>query len=153
MKKHLLVSVLFLILSSLNTQSNAQENKSYALLDLGFNAKMLNLASTNPQMIVKKEAEVKKSPRSLNDILNKKKHEVAVPKELTYHLVAGCFSSSKNAKEYVVKLTKDGYDASLIGKSKDLYLVSFSSFNSYTEAFKEFSKLESKGVDTWIKKN
>lgn len=153
MKKHLLVSVLSLIFSFANAQNNSQENKFFALLDLGFNAKMLNLASGNPQLLVEKEVEVKKSHRSLDDILNKSKPALKVEKTFAYHLVAGCFSKAKNANKFVVKLIKEGYSASLIGEFKDLYLVSFSSFNSYNEALKELSSLELKGVDSWIRKN
>ena len=71
MKRFALVSALFLFAFSVKAQNDSQDQKSYALLDLGFNAKMLNLAVGNPLLVPKEEEVVKKSPRSLSDILGK----------------------------------------------------------------------------------
>jgi len=153
MKRFALVSALFLFAFSLKAQNDSQDQKSYALLDLGFNAKMLNLAVGNPLLVPKEEEVVKKSPRSLSDILGKSKSSSKKASAAEYHLVAGCFSNFKNAERLVAQLKKEGYKASLIGKSNDLHLVSFTSFNSYDAAQVGLSELDSKGIDSWIRKN
>ena len=48
---------------SLNNQVVNSKSKAYALLDLGFSAKLLHINSEGSNTVVKKEA-VKKSPRS-----------------------------------------------------------------------------------------
>lgn len=153
MKRFALVSALFLFAFSVKAQNDSQDQKSYALLDLGFNAKMLNLAVGNPLLVPKEEEVVKKSPRSLSDILGKSKSSSKKESAAEYHLVAGCFSNFKNAERLVAQLKKEGYKASLIGKSNDLHLVSFTSFNSYDAAQVGLSELDSKGIDSWIRKN
>ena len=131
MKRFALVSALFLFAFSVKAQNDSQDQKSYALLDLGFNAKMLNLAVGNPLLVPKEEEVVKKSSRSLSDILGKSKSSSKKASAAEYHLVAGCFSNFKNAERLVAQLKKEGYKASLIGKSNNLHLVSFTSFNSF----------------------
>ena len=98
MKRFALVSALFLFAFSVKAQNDSQDQKSYALLDLGFNAKMLNLAVGNPLLVPKEEEVVKKSPRSLSDILGKSKSSSKKASAAEYHLVAGCFSNFKNAE-------------------------------------------------------
>jgi len=153
MKRFALVSALFLFAFSVKAQNDSQDQKSYALLDLGFNAKMLNLAVGNPLLVPKEEEVVKKSPRSLSDILGKSKSSSKKASAAEYHLVAGCFSNFKNAERLVAQLKKEGYKASLIGKSNDLHLVSFTSFKSYDAAQVGLSELDSKGIDSWIRKH
>jgi cell division protein FtsN len=152
MKRFALVSALFLFAFSVKAQNDSQDQKSYALLDLGFNAKMLNLSLCNPLLVPKEEEVVKKSPRSLSDILGKSKSSSKKASAAEYHLVAGCFSNFKNAERLVAQLKKEGYKASLIGKSNNLHLVSFTSFNSYDAAQVGLSELDSKGIDSWIRK-
>jgi cell division protein FtsN len=152
MKRFALVSALFLFAFSVKAQNDSQDQKSYALLDLGFNAKMLNLAVGNPLLVPKEEEVVKKSSRSLSDILGKSKSSSKKASAAEYHLVAGCFSNFKNAERLVAQLKKEGYKASLIGKSNNLHLVSFTSFNSYDAAQAGLSELDSKGIDSWIRK-
>lgn len=153
MKRFAFVSALFLFAFSVKAQNDSQDQKSYALLDLGFNAKMLNLAVGNPLLVPKEEEVVKKSPRSLSDILGKSKSSSKKASAAEYHLVAGCFSNFNNAERLVAQLKKQGYKASLIGKSNNLHLVSFTSFNSYDAAQVGLSELDSKGIDSWIRKN
>lgn len=153
MKRFAFVSALFLFAFSVKAQNDSQDQKSYALLDLGFNAKMLNLAVGNPLLVPKEEEVVKKSPRSLSDILGKSKSSSKKASTAEYHLVAGCFSNFKNAERLVAQLKKEGYKASLIGKSNNLHLVSFTSFNSYDAAQVGLSELDSKGIDSWIRKH
>jgi cell division protein FtsN len=153
MKRFALVSALFLFAFSVKAQNDSQDQKSYALLDLGFNAKMLNLAVGNPLLVPKEEEVVKKSPRSLSDILGKSKSSSKKASAAEYHLVAGCFSNFKNAERLVAQLKKEGYKASLIGKLNNLHLVSFTSFSSYDAAQEGLSELDSKGIDSWIRKH
>ena len=153
MKRFALVSALFLFAFSVKAQNDSQDQKSYALLDLGFNAKMLNLAVGNPLLVPKEEEVVKKSPRSLSDILGKSKSSSKKASAAEYYLVAGCFSNFKNAERLVAQLKKEGYKASLIGKLNNLHLVSFTSFNSYDAAQEGLSELDSKGIDSWIRKH
>ena len=149
-----ILSISFLLFAfSVKAQNDSQDQKSYALLDLGFNAKMLNLAVGNPLLVPKEEEVVKKSPRSLSDILGKSKSSSKKASAAEYHLVAGCFSNFKNAERLVAQLKKEGYKASLIGKSNNLHLVSFTSFNSYDAAQVGLSELDSKGIDSWIRKH
>ena len=63
---------------SFNNQLANSQSKAYALLDLGFSAKLLHLNTegSNTVFVVKKE-EVKKSPRSLEEILAKSKNKKA----------------------------------------------------------------------------
>ena len=58
---------------SFNNQLANSQSKAYALLDLGFSAKFLHLNTEGSNTVVKKE-EVKKSPRSLEEILAKSKN-------------------------------------------------------------------------------
>lgn len=152
MKRFALLSALFVFAFSVKAQNDSPNQKSYALLDLGFNAKMLNLAVGNPLLVPKEEAVVKKSPRSLSDILGKSNSSSKKASVAEYHLVAGCFSNFENAKRLVAQLKKEGYKASLIGKSNNLHMVSFNSFNSYYAAQVGLSELDSKGIDSWIRK-
>ena len=59
---------------SFNIQFPNSQSKAYALLDLGFSAKLLHLNTEGANTVVKKE-EVKKSPRSLEEILAKSKNK------------------------------------------------------------------------------
>ena len=61
---------------SFNNQLANSQSKAYALLDLGFSAKLLHLNTEGFNTVVKKE-EVKKSPRSLEEILAKSKNKKA----------------------------------------------------------------------------
>ena len=150
----LFVSIFFLLFamcSSLSAQTEAflsipNENKSYALLDLGFQAKLMHLDSDS-ETIVQKE-EVKKSPRTLKEILATSK---AKKKPSQYHLIAGCFSSHTNASRLVHQLTRKGYPSKILGKNdKGLYMVSYLSLSSYEAATEALSDLKSEGKSTWI---
>jgi len=61
-------------------------------------------------------------------------------KRLRYHVIGGCFAVKSNAKKLVKRLKKMGYNASIIGRHKNLYAVSYESFGTREEAV---AKLES----------
>ena len=126
----------------------ASSDKSYALLDLGFSAKILHL-STGKALSEKKET-VKKSPRSLDEIFAKTKKESVVER---YYLIAGCFSSNANAKSFEESLAEQGYKSNITRKDGEgLYMVSYQSFEREEEAINFLEELKNKGVSSWIRK-
>ena len=138
---------------SFNNQLGNTQSKAYALLDLGFSAKLLHLNTEGVNTVVKKE-EVKKSPRSLEDILAKSKNK-KVDKAVNtnkYHLIAGCFSSINNAQRMVSSLIEQGHSSKIIGENKrGLHMVAYNSYASKVEARRAQKDLSSEGVSTWIK--
>jgi len=155
MKKTVLYLVIVLSSVTAYSQSQSQfdndqslESKSYALLDLGFEAKLLHL-NTSPftnQIIVD---EVKKSPRSLEDILGKSK----TVNKVKFHLIAGCFSNLNNAKRLVSQLNKEGYNSKVIGQNEQgLHMVTYQTFDTESKALKVLNEFESKGKSIWIRK-
>ena len=158
------LTVLFITISvcaqsqSFNNQLANSQSKAYALLDLGFTAKLLHLNTEGSNTIIKKE-EVKKSPRSLEEILanskNTKSEEVAnVENASKYHLVIGCFSNINNAQRLVSRLNAQGHSSKIIGQNeRGLHLVSFDSYASKSDARRDQKALSDEGVSTWIKIN
>jgi hypothetical protein len=126
----------------------AQKNE-VTHLNLGFNAKMNHLSALVTVKKVKREPEVKKSTRTLSEILaNSKKKDV----DTAYHLIAGCFSSLINAERLVNQLINDSHTASVVGKEDDLYFVAFKSYQAYNDALKCLAEFKTKGIDSWVKK-
>lgn len=159
MKRLLLSCTLCLFSFSVVAQHKTTEetkDKAYALLDLGFNAKLLHLASDGATIISPKE-EVKKSPRSLEEILKKSKKEDKIEEvevaDLKYHLIAGCFSKLNNAENLIEELKAQGYPSEIVGKTNsDLYMVAYASFKTKREALNEMSQLTALGMSTWVRK-
>ena len=143
---------------SLNNQLANSQSKAYALLDLGFTAKLLHLNTAGSNTLVIKE-EVKKSPRSLKEILakskNKKTEEITnVVNAAKYHLVVGCFSNINNAQRLVSKLNDQGHSSKIIGQNnRGLHMVAFDSYASKSDARRDQKVLSTEGVSTWIKSN
>ena len=150
---------------SFNNQLANSQSKAYALLDLGFSAKLLHLNTEGANTVVKKE-EVKKSnnyysviARSLEEILAKSKNKKA--EEITnvvnaskYHLVVGCFSNINNAQRLVSKLNDQGHSSKIIGQNnRGLHVVAFDSYASKSDARRDQKVLSTEGVSTWIKSN
>lgn len=69
---------------------------------------------------------------------------------LHYHIVGGCFSSKVNAKKMVRRLKKEGFDASIIGKRKGLWTVSYSSFATRKEATQFLSEAKTHNNKAWV---
>ena len=165
MNKNLIYLIVFFLSISICAQSQSFNNhlvnsksKSYALLDLGFSAKLLHLNTEGANTVVKKE-DVKKSPRSLEEILSKSKNKKA--EEITnvviaakYHLVVGCFSNINNAHRLVSKLNNQGHSSKIIGQNnRGLYMVTFDSYDSKSDARRDQKVLSTSGVSSWIKSN
>jgi len=76
---------------------------------------------------------------------------VATSKQsLHYHIVGGCFGSKINAKKMVRRLKKEGFEASIIGKRKGLWTVSYSSFATRKEAVQFLSEAKSHNDKAWV---
>lgn len=76
---------------------------------------------------------------------------VATSKQsLRYHIVGGCFSSKVNAKKMVRRLKKEGFEASIVGKRKGLWTVSYSSFATRKEAVQFLSEAKSHNNKAWV---
>ena len=134
--------------TSVSITEDVRELKAYALLDLGFSAKLLHLNTDGAKKTVKKEA-VKKSPRTLEEILGKSKKENTVVK---YHLIAGCFSEIDNAGRLVADLNKKGYSSKMIGKNeKGLYLVTYQTYSSKADALSKLNDLRLEGKLSWVR--
>lgn len=143
---------------SFNKQFTNSQSKTYALLDLGFSAKLLHLNTEGANTVVKKE-EVKKSPRSLDEILSKSKNKKAdeitnVVNASKYHLVVGCFSNINNAQRLVSKLNDQGHSSKIIGQNNlGLHMVAFDSYVYRYDAKRDQKALFTEGVSSWIKSN
>ena len=143
---------------SLNNQVVNSKSKAYALLDLGFSAKLLHINSEGSNTVVKKEA-VKKSPRSLDEIIakskNKKTEKLTNVANLTkYYLVAGCFLNINNAQRLVSRLNDQGHSSKILEQNdRGLHMVAFGSYTSKSDAIRDQQNLSTKGVSTWIKTN
>lgn len=142
---------------SFNNQLTNSKSKAYALLDLGFSAKLLYLNTEGFNAILKKE-EVKKSPRSLEEILsnskNKSEELEIVINHNKYDLIVGCFSNINNAKSLVSKLIDQGHSSKIIGiNNLGLHMVAIDSYVSESDARKDQKALYTDGISTWIKTN
>lgn len=135
-------------------QSNFNDNQTfealpYALLDLGFGAKLLHLNNSGGSFPEKEVEEVKKSPRSLEDILGKSK----MKSKKKFHLIAGCFSKISNANRLVSELTIQGYDSKVIGQNEHgLHMVTYQTFDNESKALKVLNELKKLGKASWIRK-
>ena len=141
---------------SFNSQFAISQSKAYALLDLGFSAKLLHLNTEGSNTVVKKE-EIKKSPRTLEEILakskNKKVEKTAnVVNTNKYYLVVGCFSNINNAQGLVSSLNEQGHNSKIIGvNDRGLHIVAFDSYASKSDARRNQQALSTEGVSSWIK--
>ena len=155
------LSIYFLTISicaqsqSFNNQFANSQSKAYALLDLGFSAKLLHLNTEGANTVVKKE-EVKKSPRSLEEILAKSKNKKVDKKldiEIThkFHLLAGCFSNLNDAQRLGSNLNEKGHNSKIIGENdRGLHMVSFQSYTTKADAKRDQNALSTEAVSTWI---
>ena len=120
---------------------------------------LLGLVSESGSASSVKKEEVKKSPRSLEEILakskNKKIEEITnVVNAAKYHLVVGCFSNINNAQRLVSKLNDQGHSSKIIGQNNlGLHMVAFDSYASKSDAKRDQKVLSTEGISTWIKSN
>lgn len=71
-------------------------------------------------------------------------------KSLHYHIVGGCFSSKENAQKLVNKLQAEGFNASIIGKRKGLWTVSYNSFVTRKEAVEALASAQAHNEKAWV---
>jgi len=69
---------------------------------------------------------------------------------LKYHIVVGCFSEKVNAKKMVKTLKKRGLEAWLVGKRKNLWTVSYSSYATRKEAVNALALAKAENPKAWI---
>ncbi|MCW3807926.1 SPOR domain-containing protein [Plebeiibacterium marinum] len=73
-----------------------------------------------------------------------------------YFLIAGSFSSQKNAETFKAELIEQGFDSEVIirktGKNKDFYKVSYKGFADRDEAFNELAmeRKQPNNDDVWL---
>ncbi len=70
---------------------------------------------------------------------------VEVNELLKFHVVGGCFSNENNAKKLVKRLKKQGYQATMIGKFKGLFAVSYQSYATREEAISLLGDVKNSG--------
>lgn len=69
-----------------------------------------------------------------------------------YHLIAGCFSQLKNAKDLIAKMENKGLSSFIVDEHKGLHRVSVFHNKSKKEVLKTKNELKSKGISTWVLK-
>lgn len=109
----------------------ASENESAETIAYSF------VEDAQPLIIKLNEAEANKSAIADNTNVHSKN------KSFRFHVIGGCFSVFENAEKMVEELKQAGYNASIIGKHKDLYAVSYNSFTTREEALEELFKVKS----------
>lgn len=91
-------------------------------------------------------------PIRLDKSASTKSQDIALKKDLNYHVIAGCFSVESNAHQLVDDLTKKGYAASIFDKKGGLYRVSAGDFAHNEEANDALDQFRNKGFSGWILK-
>lgn len=71
-----------------------------------------------------------------------------------YHIIAGCFREKANADEYVYRLKKRGYAASILDYHKNLHRVEIQSFSDYNTALHTLRTMRGNGTfpNAWLLK-
>lgn len=69
---------------------------------------------------------------------------------LNFHIIGGCFAEKCNAEKFVQELVSAGFNASIIGKRKGLFTVSYSSFASRKEAVEGLALAKNHNSKAWI---
>lgn len=71
-----------------------------------------------------------------------------------YYLIAGCFSSEKNALAFSKKLGSKSFQSEVVGLSnKGLYRVSIGQYPSKEDAISQIPSFKEKGYQVWVLKN
>jgi hypothetical protein len=71
-------------------------------------------------------------------------------KNLGFHIIGGCFSSKSNARKMVKKLKREGFEASIVGKRKGLWTVSYNSFSTRKEAVEALAYAKDHNAKAWV---
>lgn len=67
-----------------------------------------------------------------------------------FHVVGGCFAEKQNAQKFVQELINAGFEASIIGKRKGLFTVSYSGFSTRQEAVEGLAQVKNHNKKAWI---
>lgn len=67
-----------------------------------------------------------------------------------FHVIGGCFKKKENAENFVKELVNAGFNASIIGKRKGLFTVSYSNFYSRKEAVEGLVLAKNHNPKAWI---
>lgn len=70
--------------------------------------------------------------------------------KVNFHVVGGCFSEKQNAQKFVQELINAGFEASIIGKRKGLFTVSYSGFSTRQEAVEGLTQAKNYNGKAWI---
>lgn len=74
----------------------------------------------------------------------------SVDKKLPVQVIVGSFTEESNAQNKINQMKSLGYEASIIGRYDNLYLVSLASFNSYSEAKAELTTIGGITPHYWV---
>jgi hypothetical protein len=89
--------------------------------------------------IILKEGEIERQVDQINSLKG----------ESPFHIIAGSFSTMKNATDFGSKLRNKGYKIQLI-KGEKRILISLASFKTRTEAKAELSRFKKVTSDIWV---
>jgi len=128
--------------------------------NLNLNSAEISIISSEKKEIKKVEAakEIKAEEITVEEITPVAEEKVVeervkVNKVFNYHLVAGAFSSNKNAQKAIRKINSKGLEAEIIGQNKNgLYMVTYSSHQTISEAKEELGlvKIIDENNSAWI---
>lgn len=71
-------------------------------------------------------------------------------KGLNFHVIGGCFAEKSNAEKFVQELINAGFNATIIGKRKGLFTVSYSGFSTKQEAIEGLALAKNHNNKAWI---
>ncbi|MAZ31405.1 MAG: hypothetical protein CMP57_04840 [Flavobacteriales bacterium] len=93
-----------------------------------------------------------KEKKKETSIQNPSRIKVNITKTFTkFHLVAGCFSSKKNAINLSIKLSMEGFDSEIIGQNEQgLYRVVYATYTEKKFAISALERLKKSGKATWL---
>lgn len=72
------------------------------------------------------------------------------PQPLNFQVIGGCFAEKSNAEKFVKELISAGFNATIIGKRKGLFTVSYSGFSTKQEAIEGLALAKNHNNKAWI---
>ncbi|MFO8234623.1 MAG: SPOR domain-containing protein [Bacteroidales bacterium] len=98
-----------------------------------------------------REEEQRETEEQIIEEKRKEQDQVSASKTKKFHIVAGSFEKRQNAVNYRDKLRKEGFNAELIGERDGMHAVSYSSFDSKSEATEEMKRIkEEEDLQAWL---
>ena len=99
------------------------------------------------------ELDGKKLTVRLHEKIETERSDKVVVSAGQFHVVGGCFGVKLNAINFTKKLKKKGFMAHMPGLHKDLYIVSYQSFNTKKEAKNFLKKIQQEqNAQAWVLK-